>query len=103
MPWQNDIRNAMSAIEDEFEFQLGVAGVAEAEGTKYFGRGVDSRGVMNKIIIDSLSKLPDEDLVAFVNCTPEDAAVTFAECMMQEARVVYSFTRWDGKVGHYIP
>ena len=58
---------------------------------------------MNKIIIDSLSKLPDEDLVAFVNCTPEDAAVTFAECMMQEARVVYSFTRWDGKVVHYIP
>jgi len=48
---------------------------------------------MNKIIIDSLSKLPDEDLVAFVNCTASDAAITFAECMMQEARVVYSFTR----------
>src|SRR3972149_4177633 len=57
-----------------------------------FGRG----GVMNKIIIDSLSNLPDEDLVAFVNCTASDAAITFAECMMQEARVVYSFTRWDG-------
>ena len=59
---------------------------------------------MNKVIIDSLSKLPpDKDLVIFIGCTPEDAAVTFAECMMQEARVVYSFTRWDGKVVHYIP
>ena len=59
---------------------------------------------MNIIPIDSLAKLPpDEDLVIFIGCTPEDAAITFAECMMQEARVVYSYTRRDGKVIHYIP
>ena len=58
----------------------------------------------NKVIIDSLSKLPsDIDLVIFIGCTPEDAAVTFRECMAQEARVVYSYTRASGKTIHYIP
>jgi len=59
---------------------------------------------MNKVIIDSLSKLPpDEDLVIFIGCTPDDAAMTFEENTHAAARVVYSYTRKSGKVIHYIP
>ena len=59
---------------------------------------------MNKIIIDSLSKLPpDEDLLIFVGCTLDDAAATFEKETRRAARVVYSYTRKSGKVVHYIP
>ena len=56
------------------------------------------------IPIDSLRKLPpDEDLVIFIGCTADDAAMTFEKETRRAARVVYSFTRRDGKVVHYIP
>ena len=59
---------------------------------------------MNKIILDSISKLPpDEDLLIFMNCTADAAAMTFEENTKQAARVVYSYTRKSGKVVHYIP
>ena len=59
---------------------------------------------MNKVIIDSLAKLPpDEDLAVFMNCTADDAAMTFEENTHAAARVVYSYTRKSGKVIHYIP
>ena len=59
---------------------------------------------MNKVIIDSLAKLPpDEDLAVFMNCTADDAAMTFEENTHAAARVVYSYTRKSGKVVHYIP
>ena len=59
---------------------------------------------MNKIILDSISKLPpDEDLLIFMNCTADDAATTFEKETRRAARVVYSYTRKSGKVVHYIP
>ena len=58
---------------------------------------------MYKIIIDSISKLPPDELAVFMNCTADDAAVTFEKETKQAARVVYSYTRKSGKVVHYIP
>ena len=56
---------------------------------------------MNKIIIDSLAKLPpDEDLLIFIGCTPDDAAMTFEKETRRAARVVYSYTRKRGKLVH---
>ncbi len=59
---------------------------------------------MNKVIIDSLSKLPEvTDLMCFLNCTPEDALLTFREYTGMSADTVYTYTRpTDGKVQHWV-